>query len=81
MTPLMHAASSPEAGAELIVADMDPARVAEAERACGATVASPSTIYNQPADLFAPCALGAILDAETVPRLKAKITSYTKVMI
>ena len=62
-----------EADAELIVADMDPARVAEAERTCRATVASPSTIYDQPADLFAPCALGAILDAETVPRLKAKI--------
>ncbi len=62
-----------QAGAELIVADMDPTRAAEAERTCGATVVPPSAIYDQPADVFAPCALGAILNAETVPHLTAKI--------
>ncbi len=61
------------AGAELVVADLDPARVARAVDELGAEAAEPEAIYDQAVDLFAPCALGAVLDDRTIPRLAAKI--------
>jgi leucine dehydrogenase len=62
-----------DAGAELIVADLDPARVARTVRELGAVPVEPEVIYDQPVDLFAPCALGAVLDDLTIPRLRARI--------
>jgi leucine dehydrogenase len=62
-----------EAGAALIVADLDPARAAQAARDLGARAVAPEAIYDQPVDLFAPCALGAVLDDLTIPRLRAQI--------
>ncbi|HSA81437.1 MAG TPA: Glu/Leu/Phe/Val dehydrogenase dimerization domain-containing protein [Geminicoccaceae bacterium] len=62
-----------EAGAELTVADLNPARAAGAVQDLGARAVAPDAIYHQPVDLFAPCALGAVLDDRTIPRLKARI--------
>jgi len=62
-----------EAGAKLIVADLDPGRVAKAVQELGAEPAEPEAIYDQPVDLFAPCALGAVLDDLTIARLRARI--------
>jgi leucine dehydrogenase len=62
-----------EAGAALIVTDLDHARVAEAARAFGAQTVEPAAIYGQPVDVFAPCALGAVLNDQTILRLGARI--------
>lgn len=62
-----------ERGTEITVADVDPDRVAAAERDFGAATVTPEAIYDQPVDVFAPCALGAILNDDTIPRLVAKI--------
>ena len=62
-----------ERGARLIVSDIDRARVDSAVRRFGAQAAAPDTIYDQAADIFAPCALGGILDDATIGRLKARI--------
>jgi leucine dehydrogenase len=62
-----------ERGAALVVTDLDDERCARAERAHGAKVVSAEEIYDQEAELFAPCALGAILNDDTIPRLKARI--------
>jgi leucine dehydrogenase len=62
-----------EAGAKLVVTDLDGGRVAQAVRACDAEPQSPDAIYEQPVDVFAPCALGAVLNDRTIPRLGAKI--------
>lgn len=35
----------------------------------------PEEIYDAAADVFAPCALGGILNAGTIPRLRAKIVA------
>ena len=43
--------------------DLDQARTAEATRALGALAVEPEAIYAQAADVFAPCALGAVLKA------------------
>ncbi|MDP6567746.1 MAG: Glu/Leu/Phe/Val dehydrogenase dimerization domain-containing protein [Alphaproteobacteria bacterium] len=62
-----------ERGAELTVADVDADRVATAEREVQATAVAPEAIYRQPVDVFAPCALGGILNDGTIPHLAARI--------
>ena len=62
-----------EAGAALIVSDLDEARVAEATRAFSARPVEPDAIYGEPADVFAPCALGAVLNDRTIPLLRAGV--------
>ncbi len=59
-------------GARLVIADLNAANLARA-RALGAEVAAAHEIHAVTADLFAPCALGAILNAATVPELGAPI--------
>ena len=58
------------AGARLVVADIDVDAVARARVAFGAEAMAPEKIYDADATVFAPCALGAVLDDETVPRLR-----------
>ncbi len=61
-----------EAGARLWVADMDKARVDEAVASLGATPVDPQAIYDTEADLFAPNAIGGILNEGTIPRLRVR---------
>lgn len=61
------------AGAKLIVTDIDQNLLQNAEAVFGARVVSPDAIYDQDADVFSPCALGATLNAATLPRLKVKV--------
>ncbi len=62
-----------KAGAKLIVTDMNQESLAKAEKELGATVVSLDEIYDQDVDVYAPCALGATINDDTLPRLKAKI--------
>jgi leucine dehydrogenase len=39
----------------------------------GASAVEPDAIYDQQADVYAPCALGATINDETLPRLKVQI--------
>ena len=41
----------------------------------GATPVAPDAIYDQQADIYAPCALGATINDDTIPRLKVKIVA------
>jgi leucine dehydrogenase len=59
-----------DAGAQLIVADMDAARVAQAVADYGAEAVAPDAILGVEADILAPCAVGAVLNAETIPALR-----------
>jgi leucine dehydrogenase len=56
-------------GARLIVADIDPARRRLAEQ-LGARWMTPRQAIEAPVDVLSPCALGGILDDDTVPRLR-----------
>lgn len=64
-----------EAGAAVVVADVDRDRAAALAAEHGAEVVEAGAIYDAEADVFAPCALGGILNAETVPRLRAGIVA------
>jgi leucine dehydrogenase len=58
------------AGATLIVADIDRAKKAEAEK-LGARWTTPAKAMTAAVDVLVPCALGGVLDHESVPRLQA----------
>ncbi len=60
-------------GANLIVTDINKEAVEKAVVEFGAKSVDPNEIYDQQCDVFAPCALGAVLNDETISRLKAKI--------
>jgi len=62
-----------EAGAVLVVADLDAGLVARAGRDYGAAPVAADAIYDQAVDVFSPCAMGTILDDQTIARLKAAI--------
>ncbi|UAA37782.1 Glu/Leu/Phe/Val dehydrogenase [Paraneptunicella aestuarii] len=62
-----------DAGAELYVTDIFPEQLEKAREELGATVVQPNDIYGLDVDVFAPCALGAILNDNTIPQIKAKV--------
>jgi leucine dehydrogenase len=59
-------------GAKLLVADIDQRKRAEADR-LGARWAAPDKALTAEVDVLAPCALGGVLNEETVPRLQAPV--------
>ena len=61
-----------EAGARLTLADVDAGRLRGLAGELGAEVAAPEAIHAVECDVFAPCALGGALNAETVPELRCK---------
>lgn len=62
-----------EEGANLIVTDINKEAVNRAVEAFGAKVVDPDDIYSVECDIYAPCALGATVNDETIPQLKAKV--------
>jgi leucine dehydrogenase len=62
-------------GAKLFACDID-AEAAEREaRDHGVEIVPPEKIFDVPCDIFAPCALGAVLNGETIPRLTCAIVA------
>lgn len=64
-----------KAGARLIVTDVDSAKVERIVKEFGATAVQPDDIYRSEADIFAPCALGGIINDQTIPQLKVEIVA------
>ncbi|MFD1926613.1 branched-chain amino acid dehydrogenase [Sporosarcina siberiensis] len=62
-----------EEGAKLIVTDINKEAVQRAVEEFGAKAVDINEIYSQDADIFAPCALGAIINDTTIPQFKAKV--------
>lgn len=62
-----------EAGAKLIVTDIEADRVKRVVDEFGATAVPAEDIIGTRADIFAPCAMGAIVNDETIPILKVDI--------
>lgn len=61
------------AGARLVVSDIDRAKVERAVRELDATEAEPERIHAVEAEIYAPCALGAVLNDDTIPELRAQL--------
>lgn len=62
-----------EAGAKLTVCDRNPELVKLAVKDLKVQAVAPEEIYSVDCDVFSPCALGAIINDETIPQLKAAI--------
>ena len=62
-----------EAGALLTVSDVKDEAVKKVVTAFGATAVAPHQIHSVTADVFAPCALGAGLNDDTIPEIKTPI--------
>jgi leucine dehydrogenase len=60
-------------GARLLVSDVDKTRVAKAIATFSARACEPANIYEAEADIFAPCALGAVINRHTLPRMKFSV--------
>lgn len=60
-------------GAFLVVSDINQSRVDRVVKEFSAKAVSADDIYSQEVDIFAPCGLGAIINDETIPKLKCKI--------
>jgi leucine dehydrogenase len=60
-------------GAQLIVTDINKEAVQRAVEAFGARAVDPNEIYSVECDIYAPCALGATVNDDTIPQLKAKV--------
>lgn len=62
-----------EAGADLVVSDIDKGQCKRIASEYGARIASPLDIVLYDADIFAPCALGGVLTQRTAGAMKARL--------
>lgn len=60
-------------GAILTVTDINPQSISQAVSQYGATAVGLDEIYAQDVDVYSPCALGATINDDTIPQLKATI--------
>lgn len=67
------AANLHKAGARLIVTDVDSSKVDRLGEEFQAIAAAPDEIFASRADVFAPCALGGVINDDTIPQFKVEI--------
>ena len=60
-------------GARIVVTDIDGEKVKRMVEEFGARAVSPESIYDQKGDIYAPCALGATLNDDTLKRLQVEV--------
>jgi len=64
-----------QAGARLLVTDVDRTRAVDAAEALGAEVVAPDDAFRTACDVFSPNATGGILSSETIPELRCRIVA------
>jgi len=64
-----------KAGAKLVITDVNAGALDQVARATEAQVVAPADIYDVAADIFSPNALGAIINPDTLPRLRVRVVA------
>lgn len=64
-----------ESGAKLVASDVDEQNLSRVVEDFAAEMVSPREIFSVRADVFAPCALGGIINDRTIPELKVQIVA------
>jgi leucine dehydrogenase len=64
-----------EAGAAILIADVDRARAARIAETTGGSVVHPDSVIGTPCDVYAPCATGAVLTGGTIPGLACRVVA------
>ena len=72
-SPLAHHLAN--AGASVLVADIDPERAHAVAARVGGAALTVDQLFETDCDVYAPCAVGGILSVETVPRLRCRIVA------
>ncbi|MEW6661495.1 MAG: Leu/Phe/Val dehydrogenase [Bacillota bacterium] len=62
-----------EGGASVVVTDIDPEKVEEVTKEFNVQSVAPEAIYGVDCDVFSPCALGAVVNDNTLTMFKCKI--------
>jgi leucine dehydrogenase len=62
-------------GANVIACDINKEAVERAQKEFGIQIVSPESIHDVTSDIFSPGALGAILNSQTIPKLKCKVVA------
>jgi leucine dehydrogenase len=62
-------------GATVTIADINQERLEEVRSKFGVTIYRGNDIYSEDMDIYAPCALGATINDDTIYKLKAKIVA------
>lgn len=62
-------------GAEVSGCDINPENLERAKKEFNIRVVGPEEIYDVKADIFSPGALGAIINSQTIPRLKCRVVA------
>ncbi|MDP1736278.1 MAG: Glu/Leu/Phe/Val dehydrogenase [Caulobacter sp.] len=63
------------AGAHLIITDVNEAALAQVAARTGATIVPPAAIFDVEAEVFAPCALGGAVNADSLARLTGRVVA------
>lgn len=64
-----------EEGAKVFITDINEEKLTEVAEKYGAEIIMGDSIYDMDMDIYAPCALGATLNTDTIKRLKCKIVA------
>ncbi len=72
-TALVENLLAKEEGIKFIIADINEESLARARSYPGVQVVGPDDIIGVECDIFAPCALGGVLNSNTIPRLQCRI--------
>jgi leucine dehydrogenase len=64
-----------DAGATLVVSDVVADRAKAVAVRVGAAIVEPEDAFDTVCDLFSPCATGAVLNADTIPRLRCRVVA------
>ncbi len=64
-----------EEGAKVTVCDIKQSNIDRVTQDFNVKVVNPDEIYSVECDIYAPCALGATINDETIPQLKCKIVA------
>ena len=62
-----------EEGGQVLISDINQERLAEVSAKYGAEIFEGDNLYGVEVDIYAPCALGATLNNQTIQQLKAKV--------
>jgi len=63
------------AGVRITATDTNEAAATRIADRFGATIVAPDAIYDEECEVFAPCALGAVLNDDTIPRLRCAVVA------
>ena len=62
-------------GANVLITDINQERLQQVRDKYNATIFAGNELYQAPVDIYAPCALGATINDQTVHKLKAKVVA------